>query len=424
MTGMDSAGTGRARPGRLAALAVAAACAGTVVLAGGPVGAAMAWPAGLRPAPADATPARTTHETFTDSLRHSAEPAFFAAWAESSRRATSNAPTIRPPYAESGVLGDSGDALGYRIDLRAGERLIVEFSPDSASSPFLDLYVTPADSAARPFLSRTGPARLEYLARTDGPVLVRLQARPGEGTAYTLAVDRTAALTFPVLHDDATVIGHFLEDRDGGARRHRGIDIHAPRGTPVVAAADGIVERVTENELGGLVVWIRETASNRKHYYAHLDAQHVRAGTAIRAGDVVGTVGNTGNAADTPPHLHFGIYRRGVAVNPMLYLDAPASAAHFAGDGERADPRLAGTTARTRVAGAAFRVSNLGDARARASLPARTELEIVAAAGRFYRVRDSGGAEGFVAAWLVDAVPAGTADDPAAGRSRRRPDRS
>jgi peptidoglycan LD-endopeptidase LytH len=406
MTENNSAGTGRARPGRLAALAVVAACAGTVVLAGGPVGATMAWPAGLRPAPEVATAARATHELFTDSLRYAAEPVDFAAWAEYSRRATSNAPTIRPPYAEAGVLGDSGDALGYRIDLRAGERLIVEFSPDSATSPFLDLYVTPGDSAARPFLSRTGPARLEYLARTDGPVLVRLQARPGEGTAYTLAVARTAALTFPVLHDAASVIGHFLEARDGGARRHRGIDIHAPRGTPVVAAADGIVERVTENELGGLVVWIRETASNRQHYYAHLDAQHVRAGAVVRAGDVVGTVGNTGNAADTPPHLHFAIYRRGIAVNPLLYLDAPAGSDDDTEAGERADPGLAGTRAWTRVAGAAFRASNLVESRPKASLPARAELEIVAAAGRFYRVRDAGGAEGFVAAWLLDSTPA------------------
>ncbi|HSJ07863.1 MAG TPA: M23 family metallopeptidase [Longimicrobiales bacterium] len=375
------------------------------MLAGGPVGAAMAWPASLRPAPADAAPARATHELFTDSLRYAAEPAVFAAWAESGRLAVSNAPTIRPPYAEAGVLGDSGGALGYRIDLRAGERLVVEFSPDSAAAPFLDLYVTPGDSTARPFLSRSGPVRLEYLARTDGHVLIRLQARPGESTAYAIAVDRTAALTFPVLHDDASVIGHFLEARDGGARRHRGIDIHAPRGTPVLAAADGVVERVTENELGGLVVWIRETASNRKHYYAHLDAQHVRAGAVVRAGDIVGTVGNTGNAADTPPHLHFGIYRRGIAVNPMLYLDAPAGSGDEQVAREQADPGLAGTRARTRVAGAAFRVSNLGDSRPRATLPARAELEIVAAAGRFYRVRDAGGAEGFVAAWLLDATP-------------------
>jgi murein DD-endopeptidase MepM/ murein hydrolase activator NlpD len=98
------------------------------------------------------------------------------------------------------------------------------------------------------------------------------------------------------------------EPRSGG-RRHQGIDIFARRGTPVVAAASGEVVRIGHDRLGGNVVWVAGEGA-RMYYYAHLmqfrDGLHV--GEQVRAGETLGRVGNTGNARDTPPHLHFGIY--------------------------------------------------------------------------------------------------------------------
>jgi peptidoglycan LD-endopeptidase LytH len=117
----------------------------------------------------------------------------------------------------------------------------------------------------------------------------------------------------------------FGDPRDGGSRDHQGVDIFAPRGTPVLAAADGWVTGATENRLGGKVVWVWNPASGEALYYAHLDRQEVSPGARVRAGDVIGRVGNTGNARGTPPHLHFGIYEPGQgAVDPLPFIcDAP-----------------------------------------------------------------------------------------------------
>jgi peptidoglycan LD-endopeptidase LytH len=95
-----------------------------------------------------------------------------------------------------------------------------------------------------------------------------------------------------------------------GRRRHQGIDIFAHRGTPVVAAAEGIVVRIgTTDRLGGNTVWVAGKPSTL-YYYAHLDGFRpgLRVGEHVEAGDVLGRVGNTGNARTTPPHLHFGMY--------------------------------------------------------------------------------------------------------------------
>ncbi|WP_026354496.1 M23 family metallopeptidase [Massilia niastensis] len=114
----------------------------------------------------------------------------------------------------------------------------------------------------------------------------------------------------------------------GAGRKHEGIDIFARRGTPVRSATEGIVLRVGANRLGGQVVWVLGPAGQR-HYYAHLDRHaDVTAGMRVETGRVLGYVGNTGNAAGTPPHLHYGVYEAGGALNPYPLLRAePASAA-------------------------------------------------------------------------------------------------
>ncbi|VXA87592.1 Peptidase M23 [Acinetobacter sp. 8I-beige] len=108
----------------------------------------------------------------------------------------------------------------------------------------------------------------------------------------------------------------------GQGRKHQGIDIFAKRGTPVLSATSGIVLDVGLNSLGGQVVWVMGPNLSR-HYYAHLDAYapDIQAGDWVEVGEVLGYVGNTGNAKNTPPHLHYGIYMTGKgAVNPYPYL--------------------------------------------------------------------------------------------------------
>jgi murein DD-endopeptidase MepM/ murein hydrolase activator NlpD len=107
----------------------------------------------------------------------------------------------------------------------------------------------------------------------------------------------------------------------GGGRRHRGIDIFARRGTAVLSPVSGLVLDVGRDRLGGNVVKVLGPGP-QVHYFAHLDRfGPLRERGLVARGDVVGYVGDTGNARGTPPHLHYGIYELpGRAINPYPLL--------------------------------------------------------------------------------------------------------
>lgn len=103
-----------------------------------------------------------------------------------------------------------------------------------------------------------------------------------------------------------------------GGRTHEGVDMIAARGTPLVAIEAGTVFRAYNGGLGGIVVWLRGRSGD-EYYYAHLDgwAPGLSEGDKLAAGELLGYVGNTGNARYTIPHLHFELHPDGgVAVNP------------------------------------------------------------------------------------------------------------
>ena len=126
------------------------------------------------------------------------------------------------------------------------------------------------------------------------------------------------------------LVDTFAQARDGGLRRHDAIDIMAPRGTPVLAATAGTVEKLFDSRKGGLTVYIRGPDDARMHYYAHLDryADGLAEGQKVAAGQVIGTVGSTGNARDDAPHLHYAVMElaagddwwEGTAINPYPLL--------------------------------------------------------------------------------------------------------
>ncbi|MFC4455557.1 M23 family metallopeptidase [Deinococcus sonorensis] len=117
-------------------------------------------------------------------------------------------------------------------------------------------------------------------------------------------------------------------DTWGGARSegrtHEGVDIFAPRGTPILSTTEGVVSRVGENRLGGRTVTVTGPGGYH-HYYAHLERYPaLKAGDWVAAGTVVGYVGDSGNARGTPTHLHYGVYTPGwTAVNPYPLLRKP-----------------------------------------------------------------------------------------------------
>lgn len=105
--------------------------------------------------------------------------------------------------------------------------------------------------------------------------------------------------------------------------RHEGTDIFAGQGTPIVAVVDGIIENVGTASLGGIKLWLRSPGDNWTYYYAHMSgyAAGIRSGLRVKKGDVLGYVGNTGNARGTPPHLHFETHvPSGAATNPYPIL--------------------------------------------------------------------------------------------------------
>jgi peptidoglycan LD-endopeptidase LytH len=124
----------------------------------------------------------------------------------------------------------------------------------------------------------------------------------------------------------------FDEHRSGG-RSHRAIDIAAPRGTPVLAANDGRIERLLHNRLGGLTLYQSDPSRGFVYYYAHLQRYRdgLKEGDEVREGEVIGYVGTTGNAPPDAPHLHFAIHRlgpgdrwwQGEPVDPYDALTAP-----------------------------------------------------------------------------------------------------
>lgn len=126
-------------------------------------------------------------------------------------------------------------------------------------------------------------------------------------------------LVFPVA-GKSNIGSYWGDERDGGQRRHEGIDIFAAKGSPVLAVADGYVIEVTEDGIGGKSVTIQSDDYDWRTYYAHLDEQKVSRGQLVKKGQQIGTVGNTGNAKTTPPHLHFGMYEGSAAMDPLPYV--------------------------------------------------------------------------------------------------------
>jgi murein DD-endopeptidase MepM/ murein hydrolase activator NlpD len=142
---------------------------------------------------------------------------------------------------------------------------------------------------------------------------------------------RTRHLMVPVAGADmARVPDSYFEPRDGGERTHRALDILAPRGTPILAADDGKIIRMSNSTLGGITMYTVDPTGRIVYYYAHMDHYNdaMSPGRAITRGDTLGFVGTTGNAPKDTPHLHFqimrwpadGKYWNGDPIDPFDYL--------------------------------------------------------------------------------------------------------
>jgi murein DD-endopeptidase MepM/ murein hydrolase activator NlpD len=258
------------------------------------------------------------------------------AWLDAADTAIAQAEAVRGTFTEEGEFDlMKPGAMAWRLPARRGQRIVV--SAEFASGQlFLDLFDEEGDNV---LAGHTAPkerrqdvpaddAPLEYDVTADGEFVLRAQPEILRAGPFRIAQATVASLAFPVRGISPRAShGPFGTPRDAGRRRHEGIDIFAPRGTPVVAAADGWITGSTTNRLGGNVVWLWSPSRRVALYYAHLDRHAVSRGERVQEGDVLGYVGTTGNARGTPPHLHFGIYATGDgAVDPAPFVIDPPHA--------------------------------------------------------------------------------------------------
>ena len=349
----------------------------------------------------------TPYEAYQASLVDAglAETALAREWTWAGREALENSAPVTLPFQEEGfVTPESPSAAAYRVALPRGRKLVAEVSIDSPEGTrlFVDMFRAPDDERDpfRPiFSSDSASLAFVYEPWRGGDFVLRVQPELLRGGRYRVALRQEAQLGFPVQGGGMTDIGsRFGAARDGGRRSHAGVDIFAARGTPVVAASGGRVNRVSVTRLGGKVVWVRDPVRNASVYYAHLDSQYVRGGEQVQPGDTVGFVGNTGNARTTPPHLHFGVYRRGEgAVDPFPFLDPPRGAL----PAQEADLALLGGRVRPRSEEARLHAGPGTGAEVLAELDDGAAMRVVGAAGSWYRVRLAGGREGYLAARLA-----------------------
>jgi murein DD-endopeptidase MepM/ murein hydrolase activator NlpD len=254
------------------------------------------------------------------------------AWINAGQNSISKPLRIQVPYKEQGYFpAERVAATAFRFDVVRGQQLNIRLvkTPAVDFMVYMDLWALREDGGSPKAIASADTLNASITVDVDenAEYLLRLQPELLKSGSYTLEIVNGPSLSFPVKTSGRKRIESlFGVGRDANTRRHEGIDIFGPKHTPVVASADGVVTRVGENNLGGLVVMMRPNGKNYTLYYAHLDKQLAVEGQQVKTGDTLGLMGNTGNARTTPPHLHFGIYTGGGAIDPLPFVNPEVAA--------------------------------------------------------------------------------------------------
>lgn len=327
-------------------------------------------------------------------------------WTAAADSALQTPVAVTTPYAEDGFLDPAvPTALVYRVSLERGQRLRVETgleAPDS-TRVFVELFrADPERGPQRLESPEPGSGPVEYEPRRATELLVRVQPELLRGGRYRVSLAVVGSLAFPVEgRGMRSILSFFGDDREAGRRVHHGVDVFAPRGTPVLAVSEGVVTRVSVQNLGGNVVWVRDEARGINQYYAHLDTQLVSPGARVDVGDTLGTVGNTGNARTTAPHLHFGLYQRGEGpVDPWYFLLQPETEPPLLA----LDPELLDGWVRVRERGIRIRTTPSNRSEVVDEVAEGLPLMVMAGSGEWLRVRLPDGRGGFILGRLTEPL--------------------
>ncbi|MFK7958868.1 MAG: peptidoglycan DD-metalloendopeptidase family protein [Lysobacterales bacterium] len=316
-------------------------------------------------------------------------------WGQQGEAALQSPIPVSLPYVEyqTARVG-TPSAAAYRFPLDVDEILEIEVRRGAGAAGGLIVDLLRSDGSDWVSVLSLEPTEslLRYRPDVVGTFAVRAQATLESTGIFALGLVRKSLLEFPVQTDSRqSVLSFFGAERDAGRRVHHGIDIFAPRGTPVLAAHDGMVVRVGESPKGGLHIWQRSVEGSL--YYAHLDSVAVESGDLVARGEIIGGVGNSGNARTTNPHLHFGVYQR---------WTGPLDPLPLTGSQRIPDPWLESLVAAPQWMRSRSDTVTLNETPAPTTNPVEkiTENQLVrvlARSGEWVRVMVSSGAQGYVA---------------------------
>ncbi|MDO7744154.1 MAG: M23 family metallopeptidase, partial [Pedobacter sp.] len=209
------------------------------------------------------------------------------AWSTMANQSLNNALLITPPFKANGYFAaEKIPAMAYRFEGLRGQKISIHLIRSAARTNhiYLDL-LTKQDNGEFKVISSADTTGKPLIMETQENItyFIRLQPELLSSAAYTIEITAGPSLNFPLTNNSRkNIMSLFGDGRDAGSRKHEGIDIFSPFHTPVLAAADGTVTRVNENNLGGKVVWMRPEGKNYTLYYAHLDQQIAVEGQQVK----------------------------------------------------------------------------------------------------------------------------------------------
>jgi len=231
-------------------------------------------------------------------------------WIEAGENALKDSIIVNIPFRETIYFpSEKTRAVCYRFSAKRGETLLITTKLTSRLpvNVFVDMFSI--DTAPRIVISSDSVQTSQHEVKRTSMYRLRIQPELLRSCQLIVTIQSKPSFLFPVQGKSGKhIISIFGADRESGIRKHEGIDIVARKGTPVLASTSGNISKVSENSKGGKVVYLTDPYKGYTLYYAHLDTQMVSTGQSVSPGDVIGLVGNTGNALTTISHLHFGLY--------------------------------------------------------------------------------------------------------------------
>ncbi len=312
-------------------------------------------------------------------------------WIYSGDEALTDPVAVELPFqAKLVYFKDEINPRAWKFSLPEGRTLTAKVETlNSSHQLFIDLFAVENEGAK--LKKSVEHSSISLTVDEPQTFILRIQPELLAAGSATLTVTDQPSMKFPVAGGDLNDVGGVYGDpRDGVGRIHKGVDIFAGRGTPVLAAAEGrVMQAGRSNGLGGITIWLR--ADGKAIYYAHLDSASAAEGQQVQQGDTLGFIGNSGNARTTPTHLHFGIYNDG-AVKPLPFIKPANNQVEPVGVQPSTFPKWAVITAEK----ANVRPLPSTEKAPVETLTRHNTVKIIGGTGNWYHIQLPLGKEGFI----------------------------